>query len=129
MRRLGLVPVIVAALAAGALIVAPAAAVAIQVRSDIVLINQPYRSVCTGRTFTVGVWYQPSGGSRAYRVTVYNPHGVRIFHRSGRAPSAHWAFWKIRAKRIGKYRTVYSGHWKKRSAWSTYRTVTKAHRC
>lgn len=128
MRRFGLVPVIVAALTAGAMI-APVTALAVQVRPAIVLVNQPYRSVCTGRTFTVGVWYQPSGGSRAYRVAVYNPRGVRIFHRSGRAPSGHWAFWKIRAMRVGKYRTVYSSHWKKRTVWSTYRAVTKARHC
>src|ERR1017187_1976747 len=117
MRRFGLVPVIVAALTAGAMI-APVTALAVQVRPAIVLVNQPYRSVCTGRTFTVGVWYQPSGGSRAYRVAVYGPRGCRFFYGSGRAPAAHWAFWKIRAGRTGRYRTVYSGHWRKRSVWN-----------
>lgn len=128
MRRLVLVPVMIAALSAAA-VLAPAVASAAPARSDIVLINQPARSVCTGKTFTVGVWYQPSGGSRSYRVAVYGPRGVRFFYRSGRAPAAHWAFWKIRAGRTGRYRTVYSGHWRKRSAWTTYKATTRAHRC
>jgi hypothetical protein len=127
-RRLVLVPVMIAALTAAAML-APAAASAVRMRSDVVLINQPARSVCTGKTFTVGVWYQPSGGSRAYRVAVYGPRGTRFFYRTGQAPASHWAFWRIRAGRTGRYRTVYSGHWRNRTVWSTYKAVTRAHRC
>jgi hypothetical protein len=127
-RRLVLVPVLIAALSAVAML-APAAASAVRVRSDVVLINQPARSICTGRTFTVGVWYQPSGGSRAYRVAVYGPRDTRFFYRTGRAPASHWVFWRIRAGRTGKYRIVYSGHWRNRTVWTTYKAITKAHRC
>jgi hypothetical protein len=69
--------------------------------------NVPAGSVCISKTFTVGVWYQQlSGGSRAYRIAVYNPGGVRIFYILGTAPSSNWATWEIRATRVGKYRTV-----------------------
>jgi hypothetical protein len=94
-----------------------------------VLVNQPASTVCVGRTFRVGVWYQPSGGSRAYRLAVYNPRGRRVFYRHGQAPSKHWAFWRIRARMAGRYRTVYSGHWKSRSVWSQYKATTRARRC
>jgi hypothetical protein len=129
-RRLVLVPVLIAALSAVAMLApAAASASAVRVRSDVVLINQPARSICTGRTFTVGVWYQPSGGSRAYRVAVYGPRDTRFFYRTGRAPASHWVFWRIRAGRTGKYRIVYSGHWRNRTVWTTYKAITKAHRC
>jgi hypothetical protein len=110
---------------------APAAAAAAgRVRPAMVLVNQPAATVCVGATFKVGVWYQQfSGGSRAYRVAVYNPAGKRILYRHGRAPSAQWKFWKIRPKLVGKYHTVYSGHWHSASKWSKYRATTRAHRC
>jgi hypothetical protein len=94
-----------------------------------VLVNQPAAAVCVGKTFRVGVWYQPSGGSRAYRVAVYSPRGKRVFYRHGRAPSGHWDFWRIRAKLAGAYHTVYSGHWKSRSVWSRYKVTTRARHC
>jgi len=107
------------------------AAPAVRVAPDVVLVNQPAARVCTGHTFRVGVWYQRSGGSRAYRVAVYGPHGKRIFYRHGRAPSGNWRFWRITAVRTGTYRTVYSGHWnpRKPSAWTKYRASTRSHRC
>ena len=43
---------------------------AARVTPAVVLVNQPAARVCTGHTFRVGVWYQRSGGSRAYRVAV-----------------------------------------------------------
>ena len=99
------------------------------VRPDVVLINQPASRVCVGKTFTVGVWYQQfSGGSRAYRILVYNPSWKLIFYRSGLASPTAWKFWHIRARRLGKYHTTYklkdsSGRWFK------YRAVTLSHRC
>jgi hypothetical protein len=95
----------------------------------VVLVNQPAARVCTGKTFKVGVWYQQSGGSRAYRVAVYNPRGHRIFYRHGRAPLGNWKFWRIRAWRAGTYRTVYSGHWKKPTVWTKYRAKTRSRHC
>jgi hypothetical protein len=86
---------------------------------DVVLINQPASRV----------WYQQSsGGSRAYRVLVYNPSGTLIFYRSGLASPTAWALWHIRASRVGNYHTTYklknsSGQWFK------YRTATWSHRC
>ena len=96
---------------------------------NVVLINQPARWVCDGNRFRVGVWYQQfSGGSRAYRVLVYNPNWKLIFYRSGLASSTAWTIWRIRAGRIGDYHTTYktrdsSGQWLK------YRAVTTSHRC
>ncbi len=95
-----------------------------------VLVNQPASSVCVGHTFKVGVWYQQySGGSRAYRVAVYSPSGKRLLYKHGRASSAHWRYWKVRATRAGKYHTVYSGHWKYPRRWSHYKVTTKARHC
>jgi hypothetical protein len=110
---------------------APGTAPAARIAPDVVLVNQPVARVCTGHTFKVGVWYQRSGGSRAYRVAVYGPHGKRIFYRHGRAPSGDWKFWRITAARTGTYRTVYSGHWNRArpSAWTKYRVRTRSHRC
>jgi hypothetical protein len=97
---------------------------------DVVLINQPARSVCVGRTFRVGVWYQQySGGSAAYRISVSGPRRVRFFYRHGVASSAHWRFWNIRAGRAGRYRIVYSGHRPGAVKWSRYVTYTHARRC
>ncbi len=99
-------------------------------KPDVVLINQPASSVCVRKTFTVGVWYQQfSGGSRAYRVDVYNPRGARVLHKYGNAPSSAWKFWKVRAKLAGKYRTVYWTHPPGSHRWSPYRARTRAHRC
>lgn len=94
-----------------------------------VLVNQPPGRICVGKKFQIGVWYQQSGGSHRYRVDVYNPRGVRVFHRHGRAPSSHWRFWKVRAKMAGKYRTVYWGHFKHPAVWTPYRVTTRARSC
>jgi len=101
-------------------------------RPGVVLVNQPVPRVCLGSTFRVGVWFQRhphAGGSRAYRISVYNPRHQRVFFHSGQAPSAHWAFWHIHTKLAGQYHTVYSGHWRKPGVWSTYRVATRAHNC
>jgi hypothetical protein len=95
----------------------------------VVLVNQPARRVCLGRSFTVGVWFQQSGGSRAYRLSVYNPRHKRVFFRRGHAPSSHWAFWKIPAKLAGTYHTAYSAHWRHPTTWTVYRVPTRARRC
>jgi hypothetical protein len=135
MRRLSPIPLLVTALILAAAPLAAAAApadaaVAEGAAPQIVLVNQPAASVCVGRRFTVGVWYQQiSGGSRAYRVAVYGPAGKRLLYKHGRASSAHWRFWKVRAVRPGKYRTVYSGHWKHPTVWSHYKVTTRARRC
>jgi hypothetical protein len=126
MRRLRLIPLLTTALA---LAVVPLAASAAPAEA-MVLVNQPASSVCVGHTFKVGVWYQQySGGSRAYRVAVYSPSGRRVLYKHGRASSAHWRYWKVRATRAGKYHTVYSGHWKHPKQWSRYRVTTRARRC
>jgi hypothetical protein len=105
------------------------AAAAARVTPTVVLVNQPPARVCVGQKIQVGVWYQPSGGSRRYRVDVYNPKGKRIFHRHGRAPSSHWRFWYVRAAMAGRYRVVYWGHFKNPKTWTPYRTKTIAHHC
>jgi hypothetical protein len=94
----------------------------------VVLVNQPPSRVCVGKTFQVGVWYQQfSGGSRAYRLDVYNPRGKRVLYKHGDAPSSAWRFWNVRAKLAGKYRTVY--HTRYRGAWHPYRATTRSHHC
>jgi hypothetical protein len=99
------------------------------VHHGVVLVNQPARRVCAGRTFTVGVWFRQGSGSRAYRLSVYNPRHKRVFFRRGDAPSSHWAFWKIAAKLAGTYHTAYSAHWRHPTTWTIYRVATKSHRC
>ena len=96
--------------------------------SAVVLVNQPRARVCVGHTFRVGVWYQQfSGGSRRYRVTVYNPQWHLILHKTGRAPSSHWLFWRVTAAQTGDYhityRTIVHGKWR------PYRAKTVSHNC
>ncbi|HEY7429328.1 MAG TPA: hypothetical protein VH641_01205 [Streptosporangiaceae bacterium] len=101
-------------------------------RPGVVLVNQPVSRMCVSKTFRVGVWFQRhphSGGSRAYRISVYNPRHQRVFFHNGQAPSAHWAFWRVPAKLAGQYHTVYSAHWHQPTVWSKYRVATRAHRC
>jgi hypothetical protein len=99
------------------------------VTPSVVLVNQPPARVCVGRTIQVGVWYQQSGGSRRYRVDVYNPKGKRVLHRHGRAPSSHWRFWYVRAAMAGRYRIVYWGHFKNPRTWTPFRARTIARHC
>jgi hypothetical protein len=108
----------------------PARAAAVStVTPSVVLVNQPPARVCVGRKIQVGVWYQPSGGSRRYRVDVYSPKGQRVFHRHGRAPSSHWRFWYVRAAMAGRYRIVYWGHFKNPKTWTPFRARTIARQC
>jgi hypothetical protein len=96
----------------------------------VVLINQPAARICVGHTFTVGVWFQQlSGGSRAYRIAVSGPRHRRFFYRHGTARSSSWRFWKIRAGRRGKYRTLYFSHRPGSAKWSKYTAMTRARRC
>ncbi len=113
-----------------AALIVPVQASATSVKPADVLVNQPVGSVCVGKTFTVGVWYQSfSGNSRAYRIDVYNPHGTRVLFKHGKAPSSAWRFWRVRAKLAGRYRTVYWTHPPGSGAWAPYRARTKAHHC
>src|SRR5260370_6695753 len=97
------------------------AAVAAPAAPDVILINQPVSSLCVGQKFTVGVWYQEfSGGSRAYRISIWGPRSIRFFYRSGLASSRNWRFWKVTAGRRGRYRIVYSGHRPGSGKWTRY---------
>ena len=96
----------------------------------VVLVNQPSRSVCVGRKFRVGVWFQRfSGGSRAYRIAISGPRHRRFFYRHGLAPASRWRFWRVKAGRVGKYLISYSGHRPGTAKWTTYRVTTRARRC
>jgi hypothetical protein len=96
--------------------------------SAVVLVNQPASSVCVGKTFKVGVWYQQfSGGSRAYRVAVYDPSWRRVLYKQGQASSSQWRFWRVGAIHAGKYHTVYQT--RSNGRWIRYRAITLAHRC
>lgn len=96
----------------------------------VVLVNQPVHSMCSGHRFTVGVWYQAfSGGSRAYRISIWGPRHIRFFYRFGLASARHWRFWKVKAGRRGRYRVVYSGHRPGSSKWTRYQVIINARRC
>lgn len=96
----------------------------------VVLVNQPVQSICSGHRFTVGVWYQSfSGGSRAYRVSIWGPRHVRFFFRHGLASAKHWRFWKVKAGRRGRYRVVYSGHKPGSKKWTRFQIFIHARRC
>lgn len=112
-----------AAIAAGS---APAgAATDAAAISQVVLVNQPPARVVLGHTFPVGVWYQSfSGGARYCHVAVYQPGGKLIFYWAGRASSATWYIWHIRASRLGNYRTTY--HYWYHGVWSKYSVLTQS---
>jgi len=100
--------VLATALTSGAAL-APAASASARptVITSAVLVSYPQPRVCIGHKFTVGVFHQPgSGGSHAYRVSVYNPAHQRILYRHGYATS-HWKLWRIRATKAGRYHTIY----------------------
>lgn len=96
----------------------------------VVLINRPVNSLCSGHRFKVGVWYQSfSGGSRAYRVSIWGPRHIRFFYRRGVASAKHWRFWKVKAGRRGRYRIVYSGHRPGSKKWTKFQFIIHARRC
>jgi hypothetical protein len=106
----------------GSAVTAPAPAV--------VLVNQPVSSLCSGHRFKVGVWYQSfSGGSRAYRISIWGPRHIRFFYRHGLASPRHWRFWWVKAGRRGRYRIVYSGHRPGSKKWTKFRIIIHARRC
>jgi hypothetical protein len=122
-----------AAMAATAIITVPALAApaeAAPAAPAVVLVNQPSNSLCSGHKFTVGVWYQAiSGGSRAYRISIWGPRHRRFFYRHGRASAANWRYWHVKAGRRGRYRIVYSGHRPGSSKWSRYHVIVHARHC
>lgn len=96
----------------------------------VVLINQPVNSLCSGHRFKVGVWYQSfSGGSRAYRISIWGPRHIRFFYRHGLASAKHWRFWRVKAGRRGRYRIVYAGHRPGSTKWTKFRIFIHARRC
>lgn len=96
----------------------------------VVLVNQPVNSLCSGHRFKVGVWYQSfSGGSRAYRISIWGPRHVRFFYRHGLASARHWRFWKVKAGRRGRYRIVYAGHRPGSEKWTKFQILIHARRC
>ena len=97
---------------------------------DVVLVNQPVKSLCAGRKFKVGVWYQSfSGGSRAYRVSIWGPRHKRFFFRQGKASPKHWRFWRVLAGRHGKYHVSYAGHKPGATKWTRFKMVVTAKHC
>lgn len=107
-----------------------AAATATPAAPAVVLVNQPVHSICSGHRFTVGVWYQSfSGGSRAYKVSIWGPRRLRFFFRHGLASAKHWRFWKVKAGRRGRYRVVYSGHRPGSKKWTRFQIIIHARRC
>ncbi len=103
---------------------------AVPARPAVVLVNQPTHSLCAGHKIKVGVWYQSvSGGSRAYRVSVWGPRHTRFFYRSGQASSARWKFWNVLAGRHGRYHVVYAGHKPGSATWTRFTVTIMARRC
>jgi hypothetical protein len=116
--------VLAAVLSTGAAL-APAASASAHpaVITSAVLVTYPAPRVCTGHRFTVGVFHQSgSGGSHAYRVSVYNPAHQQILYRHGYATS-HWKLWKIRTTKAGTYHTIYHAD------GIRVRYPTRAHSC
>ena len=106
------------------------AATSAAVSPAVVLVNQPAHRLCTGHEFTVGVWYQKiSGGSRAYRISIWGPRHRRFFYRHGEASARNWRMWHVTAGRQGRYRIVYSGHRPGQKKWSRYQVIVHAKRC
>lgn len=96
----------------------------------VVLVNQPANSICSGRKFKVGVWYQSfSGGSRAYRVSIWGPRHKRFFFRQGLASPKHWRFWRVLAGRHGRYRVVYAGHKPGSTKWTRFQSIVHVKHC
>lgn len=119
----------VAATAAPVATSAPTASVAAAAPA-VVLINQPVSTLCAGQKFRVGVWYQSfSGGSRAYRISIWGPRHIRFFYRHGLASAKHWRFWMVKAGRRGRYRIVYSGHRPGSKKWTRFQIVIHANHC
>ncbi len=139
--RISRLALLTTAIASGAIIFAPPSVAATSdfVRAQqpiavaapaVVLVNRPVNSVCTGHKFTVGVWYQSiSGGSRAYRISIWGPRHTRFFYRHGLASSKTWRYWHVKAGRTGSYRVVYAGHQPGSAKWSRYHVITHARRC
>ncbi len=119
------------AIMSAAVVVAPSGtATGAPAAPSVVLVNQPVHTLCSGHKFTVGVWYQAfSGGSRAYRISIWGPRHRRFFYRYGLASAKRWRFWKVTAGRRGRYRIVYSGHRPGSKKWSRYRIIIHARRC
>jgi|SRR5680860_314439 len=94
-----------------------------------VLISAPQSRVCVGKTIKVGVWYQSySGGPRRYRIKVYGPNGGVVFSKSGRARSDRWTYWRVPARRLGTYQTVYRSGANVADPWVS-RSNTRSVRC
>jgi hypothetical protein len=93
------------------------------------LINQPVPRVCHYHRFKVGVMAQPgtSWANRRYVVNVYNPHWVRVLHKSGHAPTTHWLFWHVKAWKLGRYHTTYKT-WNNGTLYKN-KYITRSHRC
>src|ERR1700733_2003961 len=92
-----------------------------------VLVNSPASSVCLGRTFQVGVWYQSySGGPHAYWVEVFASSGKLVLNHFGDAPTV-WSYWNVRASAVGTYRTIYITPAKNEGVTTVERTT--AERC
>jgi hypothetical protein len=92
-----------------------------------VLVSAPRERVCRDHTFKVGVWNNYDGGSRRYRVNVFSPAGNRVFHHHGKATHT-WKYWRIRAYRLGRYKTVYRSGRGAADPWKV-RFITRSHRC
>lgn len=108
----------------------PQQAIATPQAPAVVLINRPANSICSGHRFKVGVWYQSfSGGSRAFRISIWGPRHIRFFYRHGIASAKRWRFWKVKAGRRGRYRVVYSGHRPGSKKWTRFQIFVHARRC
>ncbi len=121
-----------AAVASATIMAAPpsVAATSAPASPAVVLVNQPAPRLCAGHKFTVGVWYQKiSGGSRAYRISIWGPRHRQFFYRHGEASARNWRFWHVKAGRRGRYRIVYSGHRPGQKKWSRYQVIVHAKRC
>lgn len=78
----------------------------------VVVVSAPPRDAFCLDKIRIGVWYQAfSGGSRRYRVSVYNPAGKLILDKRGIATN-HWRYFYFRpialkGRVAGIFKTIY----------------------
>jgi hypothetical protein len=76
-------------------------------RADVVF-EPPVPTITDGTVpIELGVWYQPGGGTRRYRMTIETRRGRVVWSRTGYA-GARWRFWACWFGEPGLFNVIYS---------------------
>ena len=92
------------------------------------LVKNPAGSVCTGSTFTTGLWDPPDALPAPFTFSVYGPSGAKVFHWAGNVATPGHAprlQWDVRTSQAGTYRAVY----RVAGVTATLTYTTYAHYC